>query len=332
VYLPVSLTAPAPSGSTGTTRLCRGCSHPPADPRLRLPPASPHRYDGKAMDGLSPPFGQTAPRGARFSRIPSRLAHRARPIRQCRDDATLSRLLPPSPPTRGSGCLQLHPTATTAGRWTVFHLHSGNQRLVAHYPAGYPRPRPGGGRTAGPGFPLPSGGRHSLLGHPFPPGIPPLLRSAYRHQVPDHDGVSTFRTHEIRPEWAPSVPRDLRCSHEPGPFPGPPPAALPRHGSYHPGTSVTYPELSLTRHQSRVHLIRPPGLPLTRGPRMTRGPSGFTPGLRTRASRTRARTPGQGQAPSTSLEHRHQHYVMLVLQSARFTRICATSCRTRHRT
>jgi len=28
-------------------------------------------------------------------------------------------------------------------------------------------------------------------------GIPPLLRSAYRHQqVPDHDGVPTFRTRE----------------------------------------------------------------------------------------------------------------------------------------
>jgi hypothetical protein len=35
---------------------------------------------------------------------------------QCRADATLSRLLPPSPPTRGSGCLQLHPAAATAGR------------------------------------------------------------------------------------------------------------------------------------------------------------------------------------------------------------------------
>src|SRR5208282_3255062 len=123
VYLPVSLTAPAPSGSTGTTRLCRGCSHPPrrpaaqaassftpplrrqgdgrsftsirpnsaswrtflsytfpsrsprpahpavlnrrdfveaapalaTDPWLRLPPALPRRYDGREMDGLSPP-------------------------------------------------------------------------------------------------------------------------------------------------------------------------------------------------------------------------------------------------------------------------------------
>ena len=55
-----------------------------------------------------------------FSRIPSRLAHRARPIRQCSADPTSSRLLPPSPATPGSGCLQLHPTATTAGQWRSF--------------------------------------------------------------------------------------------------------------------------------------------------------------------------------------------------------------------
>ena len=43
------------------------------------------------------------------------------------------------------------------------------------------------------------------------------------------------------------------------------------------------------------------------------------PGLRTHASRTRARTPGRGQAQSTSPELRRQHYVMPALQSARFT-------------
>jgi len=53
---------------------------------------------------------------------------------------------------------------------------------------------------------------------------------------------------------------------------------------------------------------------------MTRGTLRLSPGLRTRAGRTRARTPGQGQAQSTSPEQRHQHYVMLALQSARFTR------------
>ena len=36
----------------------------PGDPRIRLPPAPARRCDGEAMDGLSPPFGQTAPRGA----------------------------------------------------------------------------------------------------------------------------------------------------------------------------------------------------------------------------------------------------------------------------
>jgi hypothetical protein len=66
------------------------------------------------------------------SRIPSRLAHHARHIRQSRADVTLSRLLPPSPATPGSGCLQLHPAAATARRWTVSHLHPEQQRLVAH--------------------------------------------------------------------------------------------------------------------------------------------------------------------------------------------------------
>jgi hypothetical protein len=36
VYLPVSLTTPGPSGSTGPTRLCRGCSHPPRRPPDRI--------------------------------------------------------------------------------------------------------------------------------------------------------------------------------------------------------------------------------------------------------------------------------------------------------
>jgi hypothetical protein len=58
-----------------------------------------------------------------FSRVPSHLAHHPRLVRQYRTDATLSRLLPPSPPIHGSGCLQLHPAATTAKQWTVSHLH-----------------------------------------------------------------------------------------------------------------------------------------------------------------------------------------------------------------
>src|SRR5215203_1016823 len=48
VYLSVSLTGPGPSGSPEPTRLCRGCSHLPRRSPDRLPPASPHRYDGRA--------------------------------------------------------------------------------------------------------------------------------------------------------------------------------------------------------------------------------------------------------------------------------------------
>jgi hypothetical protein len=67
VYLPVSLTGPDPSGSTGPTRLRRGCSHLP-----RRPPGStaasftpPLRRQG--LEGLSPPSGTATPRGARCS-------------------------------------------------------------------------------------------------------------------------------------------------------------------------------------------------------------------------------------------------------------------------
>ena len=48
VYLSVTLTEPGPSGSPEPTRLCRGCSHLPRRSPDRLPPASPHRHDGRA--------------------------------------------------------------------------------------------------------------------------------------------------------------------------------------------------------------------------------------------------------------------------------------------
>ena len=120
VYLPVSLTAPAPSGSPGTTRLCRGCSRPPRRPADQAASCFTPPLRRQGDRGLPPPFGQTAPRGARSLRIPSRLAHHAQPIRQYQANVTLSRLLPPSPATPGSGCLQLHPAAATARQWRSF--------------------------------------------------------------------------------------------------------------------------------------------------------------------------------------------------------------------
>ncbi len=98
----------------------------------------------------------------------------------------------------------------------------------------------------------------------------------------------------------------------------------------YPGTvTIIYPGPIFTRHQLRVQVLRPPGLPLTCGPRMTRAPSGFPPGLRTHADRTRARTPGQGQASSTSLELRLRHLRHAGPPSCEFTRThVRLSCRT----
>jgi hypothetical protein len=68
------------------------------------------------------------------SRVPSRFAHRARPIRQYPADATSSRLLPPSPPTRGLGFLQLQPCCCDSKATGSFHPRPVKQRLVAHPP------------------------------------------------------------------------------------------------------------------------------------------------------------------------------------------------------
>ena len=160
-------------------------------------------------------------------------------------------------------------------------------------------------------------------------GIPPLLRSAYRHQqVPDHDGVSTFRTREQRPDRAPSVLRDRRCSREPGGVPGPPPAAFLRHAALYPGTAVTCPGPNL--HGASIKgSQRSPARPSPHlWPPDDSAALGLSPRLRTHAGRTRARTPGRGQASSTSLELRHRHLSHADPPTCEFTRTVRLSCRT----
>jgi hypothetical protein len=109
-------------------------STPAASPRLRRrpspwPPSPCEQYRTRSSppemrSGCAPPTSPHPPgwswrclkrrNNTGSSRIPPRLAHQARPIRQSWADPTLSRLLPPSPATPGSGCPQLHPAATTA--------------------------------------------------------------------------------------------------------------------------------------------------------------------------------------------------------------------------
>ena len=92
----------------------------------------------------------------------------------------------------------------------------------------------------------------------------------------------------------------------------------------HPGTAVTYPGPNLhgaSVKGSRRSPVRPS---LTCGPRDDSAALGLSPGLRTRAGRTRARTPGRGQASSTSLELRLRHLPHAGPPTCEFTRTCAT--------
>jgi hypothetical protein len=173
---------------------------------------------------------------------------------------------------------------------------------------------------------LPFGRRHSLLGHPVPPGIPPLLRSAYRHQR--HRTMTGFaRSAHARygRGGRPLCPGTGGAPREPGGFPGPPPAASQRRQSCPPAPVPSSIRGSVvTRHPSRVHVLRPPGLPLTCGPRMTRTPSGFPLGF------APARTgPAHARQGGDRLRALAWNYALRHLRHAgppicEFTRTCAT--------
>ena len=97
---------------------------------------------------------------------------------------------------------------------------------------------------------------------------------------PDPDGVTTFRTHELRPGWVPPVSRGRRCS--PG-RPQIPDRRLPLFGDSAPVPRSNNPSARLSPNETstEVHAIHPSGLALTCDPRMERGPSGLNPELRT---------------------------------------------------
>jgi hypothetical protein len=145
------------------------------------------------------------------------------------------------------------------------------------------RALPGEGQTAACVFPPPFGRRHSLLGHPFPPGVPPLLRSAYRQATGCRPRTMTgfpcfarARRGRVR---APSIPRGQRCLHGHVCVPCPPPAALQRPV---PVTPVSRPVPECLSHEAsaRVHWRSPlPAIPLACGPRTEREPLGFPPGF-----------------------------------------------------
>ena len=113
-------------------------------------------------------------------------------------------------------------------------------------------------------------------------GTGPSLRSAYRSLLPgpDPDGVATFRAHELRPGWVPSLPRGLRCPHGRQVIPGrrTPPCSGP---SLYPRPATHHRRLLITRHHQGFTVVHPSGLPLACSPRVEREPSGLSPGLHT---------------------------------------------------
>ena len=89
---------------------------------------------------------------------------------------------------------------------------TGPQRRDADTEAGYAGP-PAGGLATWSRFPVAFPPPASLFGHPTPAkGSALLTVGPPTHTGPDPDGVTAFRTHELRPGWVPSIPRGQWCS------------------------------------------------------------------------------------------------------------------------
>lgn len=137
------------------------------------------------------------------------------------------------------------------------------------------------------------------------PGVRLSSRSAYRPR-PDPDGVSTFRTHETRPGWVPSIPRGRRCPSGPATITDP---RLPYLIGNVPAPRHNDPSCEALLHEAstRVQAIHPSGLPLARHSRMERERLRLSPELRTppsRATHVGAGTGHQARTRNNALRHR----------------------------
>ena len=141
-------------------------------------------------------------------------------------------------------------------------------------------------------------------------GVEPSSRSADQTDGLDPDGVSTFHTHETRPGWVPSRPRDGGALPTGGESPvgtrrfstaSPQPLhCTPSRGAQHNGAS------------SRIHgcsPVRSFPLPVTPGWRGSpwASPRSFAP------RRYQRRTSGRGRALSTGPGLRCQHHLSALL-------------------
>ena len=131
---------------------------------------------------------------------------------------------------------------------------------------------PGAFRQSGVGF----------LGHPVPAeefSLPHSRPTEDPHGISDLVGVSTFHLREMRPGWAPPLPRG-GGAHPAGPYS---PAVTCRFSAASPAPQRIFPSpgFDITRHLRGFTHVRPFGLPLTCNLRMERKPSDLNPELRT---------------------------------------------------
>jgi hypothetical protein len=137
----------------------------------------------------------------------------------------------------------------------------------------------------------------------YPPGDWAFLAVGLPAERPDPDGVTAFRTHELRPGWVPPIPRGRRCSSRTEGRAQPAPAAS-RRPVLSPRSNIPPRGAPLHEASTRVHAIHPSGLPLACGlPDGTGTPLGFPPSSAPHRHRRRASRAGQAieHGPQTML-------------------------------
>ena len=168
-----------------------------------------------------------------------------------------------------------------------------------------------------------------LLGHPIPAEGSALLTVGPPAKRPDLDGVTAFRTHELRPGWVPPIPRGQWCS--PGRVASPTgtrrfPAAVPLPRNNIPPCEASHHEAS-TGVQSRSP-VRSSPRPRPRG---GTGSASASPELRTPPSPA-AHVRGGDRPSSTDLEQRFTTSAeppILRVHSMRATSRRTANCETR---
>ncbi len=212
-----------------------------------------------------------------FARFPALLAVKIRwrrAVRSPRPHASRSRASRRArPPVRSPRRMSRRPTCPSvrclwSSSSSQAHLTASAPFRAGHkarYPAGYPRRPAGGASHHVPVSRLPFGYRHSLLGHPIPAGGLGLPHGRLTGQRPDPNGVTTFRTHELRPGWVPSLPRGWRCSSRTERSHSAGACRIYCGQSLHPAPTSIYAGLNITRHQRGFTRVHPSGLPLACG-------------------------------------------------------------------